>query len=333
MSDSGFVSRLKKTGLLLPPLADYTDYPYRMILAEFDPPFLCTEMVSPEALLRNNPKTMDMLRLVEGKHLNGVQLVGARKDSMGKAASMVEEIGFDYIDINMGCTVSTVTRTGAGLALMRDEDLAVDIVSEIIKKTSVPVTCKMRLGVSENNKNALSLSRKLVDIGVSEITVHGRTGEKKFGLEVDYEGIGEIVKQLEIPIVANGGIFNSEDGLNVFKLTGAEAVMPGRGLIGNPWIIPEILSIKEKIQYTDPTLDERKEVFLRHLEYTCDFFGERNGISLTRRVIGKYFSGAIRLSMLKLRSHKVNSVEKIRQLLDGLSEVNGRVQFDLRGHR
>lgn len=329
MTESGFVSRLKKTGLLLPPLADYTDYPYRRILAEFMPPFICTEMVSPEALLRDNPKTMDMLKIVEGEHLNGIQLVGSCKESMGKAASIVEDMGFDYIDINMGCTVSTVTRTGAGLALMRDEDLTIDIVSEVIRETSVPVTCKMRMGLSENNKNALSLSQRLVSIGVSAITVHGRTGEKKFCQEVDYDGIGEIVKQLEIPVVANGGIFNAEDGLNAFRLTESEAVMPGRALIGNPWIVPELLSIKNKAQYIVPSLDERKEVFLRHLDYTCDFFGERNGVFLTRRVIGKYFSGAIRLSMLKLRSHKVNSVEKIRQLLDGLKEVNEKVQFDL----
>lgn len=329
MSKAEFISRLKNTGLLLPPLADYTDYPYRRLLAGFNPPFICTEMVSPEALLRHNPKTLDMLKMVEGNHLNGVQLVGARKESMGKAAAIVEGMGYDYIDINMGCTVSTITRTGAGLALMRDEELALDIVSEVISKTSVPVTCKMRMGVSENNRNALSLSRKLEDIGVSAITVHGRTGEKKFGLQVDYEGIGEIVRQIKIPVVANGGIFKAEDGSNAFKLTGAEAVMPGRGLIGNPWIIPELLSLKKKVHYVAPSLEERKKVFLRHLDYTCDFFGERNGVSLTRRVIGKYFSGAIKLSMLKLRSHKVNSVEKIVQLLDGLQVVNGRVQFDL----
>ncbi len=163
---SGFIKRLEEAKLLLPPLAGYTDYPYRQVLSEFEPPFLCTEMVNPEALVRESQRTMEMVRMVKGAHLNGVQLVGSDEESMRKGAAIVESLGYDYIDINMGCTVKTVTRTGAGLSLMMDVKKAVSVTSAVVGAVDIPVTCKMRLGATEADKNALTLSRKLVDIGI-----------------------------------------------------------------------------------------------------------------------------------------------------------------------
>ncbi|MES0326459.1 MAG: tRNA-dihydrouridine synthase, partial [Candidatus Bathyarchaeia archaeon] len=279
---SGFVDRLKESRLLLPPLADYTDYPYRRILAEFDPPFMCTEMISPEALVRENQRTMEMVKMVEGNHLNGVQLVGSDVESMRNGAIMVEAMGYDYIDINMGCTVKTVTRTGAGLALMSDEDRAVSVTSAVVDAVDIPVTCKMRMGLTLETKNAESLSRKLVNEGISAITIHGRTGEKKFGLAVDLDGIKKVVDSIDVPVIANGGINSGDEAVNLLDATRATAVMPGRGLIGNPWLVNGIRSSLNGTKSPSPDLDEKKEVVMRHLSYLYDFYGERTGVILMR---------------------------------------------------
>lgn len=320
---SGFIKRLKGAKLLLPPLAGYTDYPYRRILSEFDPPFLCTEMINPEAFVMESQRTMEMVKMVEGNHLNGVQLVGSDEESMRKAAAMVESMGYDYIDINMGCTVKTITRTGAGLTLMTDMNRAVSVVSAVVGTVDIPITCKMRMGPTEANKNAASLSRKLVDEGVSAITVHGRTGEKKFGLDVSLEGIKEVVDGVDVPVIANGGVYTGEDAVNFLEATGADAIMPGRGLIGNPWLVNEIKSSLNDTKTLNIALVERKEVTLRHLRYLCDFYGERTGVILMRRLLGKYFSGCRNVSLLKIDSQKTGTINDVETLVERVKDVTG----------
>lgn len=322
-----FIKRLNKSKLLLPPLADYTDYPFRMVLVEFEPHFLCTEMVAPEALLRDNPKTLDMLRMVHGDHMNGAQLVGANPESMGKAASVLEEMGYEYIDINMGCIVKAVANTGAGVSLMGNEKKAVDIVSSVIDAVRIPVTCKMRLGVTEGNKNAWKLSRTLEEIGLTAITVHGRTGETKFGVKVDYDGIKKVVESVSIPVIANGSIFTGNDALDMIEKTGAYGIMPGRGLIGNPWIIPAVYCALNSSSYLEPSLEKKKKVFLIHLGFLCDFYGERTGVIKARRIIGKYFAGAVKIGRLKLQSNKTSSKAHMSSLLDYLTVEEGRVFY------
>jgi tRNA-dihydrouridine synthase B len=320
---SGFVDRLKESRLLLPPLADYTDYPYRRILAEFDPPFMCTEMISPEALVRENQRTMEMVKMVEGNHLNGVQLVGSDVESMRNGAIMVEAMGYDYIDINMGCTVKTVTRTGAGLALMSDEDRAVSVTSAVVDAVDIPVTCKMRMGLTLETKNAESLSRKLVNEGISAITIHGRTGEKKFGLAVDLDGIKKVVDSIDVPVIANGGINSGDEAVNLLDATRATAVMPGRGLIGNPWLVNGIRSSLNGTKSPSPGLDEKKEVVMRHLSYLCDFYGERTGVILMRRLLGKYFSGCRNAGQLKLDGQKTGTIKVVEALVERITDVDG----------
>jgi len=320
---SGFVDRLKESRLLLPPLADYTDYPYRRILAEFDPPFMCTEMISPEALVRENQRTMEMVKMVEGNHLNGVQLVGSDVESMRNGAIMVEAMGYDYIDINMGCTVKTVTRTGAGLALMSDEDRAVSVTSAVVDAVDIPVTCKMRMGLTLETKNAESLSRKLVNEGISAITIHGRTGEKKFGLAVDLDGIKKVVDSIDVPVIANGGINSGDEAVNLLDATRATAVMPGRGLIGNPWLVNGIRSSLNGTKSPSPGLDEKKEVVMRHLSYLCDFYGERTGVILMRRLLGKYFSGCRNAGQLKLDGPKTGTIKVVEALVERITDVDG----------
>jgi len=165
---------------MLPPLSGYTDYPYRQILAKFKPPFITTEMVNARAVVEGNQRTIQMLKKVTGSHFNGAQLLGKDPNFMAKAAKIIEDRGFDYVDINMGCTVRKVISKGEGVSLMKDEVLACKIVKTVSNAVDIPVTVKLRTGFCQQSINVISLSQKLACSGAAAITIHGRTGEKKF---------------------------------------------------------------------------------------------------------------------------------------------------------
>jgi len=317
---SEFNRRLLDSRLLLPPLTGYTDHPYRVIMAGFSPPFICTEMLSPQAIIHRNPKVMQTLEKIEGTHLSGVQLIGDNPAAMGEAAEIIESLGYDYVDINMGCTVGTVTRSGAGVSLMRSEERAYEVASAAAEAVGIPVTCKIRLGASSGNMNAVQLSRRLVEAGVSAITVHGRSGEKKFGLPVDFAGLKEVVENVEVPVVANGGIFTGRDALEMVRRTGAAAVMPGRGLIGNPWLITEIQSAFTGEPYAPPSLGERNEVCLIHLTQLCGFYGEQKGVVAMRRILHEYFSGCRHVNDMKQEVLRAASFSDVQALVDHVHE-------------
>jgi tRNA-dihydrouridine synthase B len=322
-----FVKRLLEAKLMLPPLAGYTDHPYRCVLAAFNPPFICTEMTSPHAIVHRSPKVMRSLEIIEGPHVSGVQLVGSDPGAIAEAAAITESIGYGYVDINMGCTVAEVTCTGAGIALMRSPERAVALVGAVADAVSIPVTCKMRLGASTSTANAVQLSQRLVEAGVSAITVHGRSGEKKFGLPVDHDGIRAVVDAVEVPVVANGGIFTGPDALEMVDRTGAAAVMPGRALIGNPWLVEEIRVAFAGEPYTPPPLEERKEVCRTHLRHLCDYYGEREGAVAMRRVLHEYFRGCKRLTELKRDALTVTSFSHIEVLLDRVHMDGGYMSY------
>jgi tRNA-dihydrouridine synthase B len=316
---------------MLPPLAGYTDYPYRCVLAGFSPPFICTEMLSPRAVIHGSPKFMRSLELIEGPHMSGVQLVGGDPGAMAVTARIVESLGYDYVDINMGCTVGTVTHSGAGVSLMRSPEKAIGVARATAEAVDIPVTCKMRLGASSGSVNAVQLSRRLVEAGVSAITVHGRSGEKKFGLPVDYEGIRAVVEDVDVPVVANGGVFTGRDALAMVERTGAAAVMPGRGLIGNPWLVKEIQSAFVGKPYAPPSLEEKKEVCLRHLRLLCGYYGEQGGVLAMRRVLHEYFPGCRRLTELKRKALMVTTLIEVQALLDRVHGDGSQMFYGERG--
>ena len=324
---SEFSKRLRDEKLILPPLAGYTDYPYRRLLAEFDAPFLCTEMVSCDAIARRNPRTLKMLKKPEGTHLNGAQLFGDDPVKMAEAAVFVEQLGFDYVDINMGCIVWAITRNGAGVSLMREPYKAHTVVKAVVDSVTVPVTCKIRLGETKIENNALELSKQLEEAGASAITVHGRSGEKKFGEKVNHEAIREVAESIDIPVVGNGGVFTGGDALEMMESAGVAAVMPGRVLIGNPWIVPEIKAALKGVTYTEPSLEVRKEVCGRHLDYLVDYVGEKDGVLTMRRVLPKYFMGAVHASDLRIRMDQLSTLEDALNELDRLIEVDNQVVY------
>jgi tRNA-dihydrouridine synthase B len=320
MAHDGFARRIRETKLLLPPLADYTDYPYRRIMAGFNPLFIITEMISASAVVHGGEKTKQMLTRTVGVACEGVQLVGSDPSMMAGAAKVIEGLGFDYVDINMGCTINKVTRQGAGISLMGDEAKARIIASAVIDAVSLPVTCKMRLGLSRDSLNAVSLSRKLEDIGVAAVTVHGRSGEKKWGMPVDFTELKRVVDALAIPVVGNGGVFTGKDALEMVEKTGVTAVMPGRGIVGNPWLVPEILSSFSGANYVPPTLRAKKETCLLHMRYLVEYYGEKGAAVRMRRILPEYFTGCQNLRTLRQDIHETSTPGEVAALLDKIGE-------------
>ncbi|MCX6663223.1 MAG: tRNA-dihydrouridine synthase [Euryarchaeota archaeon] len=330
MKSSLFIKILREKKLLLPPLSGYTDYPFRVILADFKPPFIITEMANARAIVQRNRRTMQILKIAEGKQYNGVQLIGSIPEYIGRAAKIVEDLGFDYIDINMGCTARKVASRGEGISLMKNEARACEIVAAVFGMVDLPVTCKLRLGPSKQSMNVVALSQKLVDAGAVALTIHGRSGEKKFGLPVDLRIMHEAASVLTIPIIANGGIYTGRDAQQMIQATGAAAVMPGRGLIGNPWIIPEILATISKTSYTPPTLQTKKEICRKHLDLLVDFYGERKAVLKMRSILPQYFSSCFFLKDLKLDVHQASNVSDIPMLLERLDDTKGYTIYDKR---
>ncbi|HVQ01372.1 MAG TPA: tRNA-dihydrouridine synthase [Candidatus Thermoplasmatota archaeon] len=328
MTLSFFLKTLKQKRLILPPLSGYTDYPYRTILARFHPPFLITEMANARAVVSNNRRTKEILRIADGPHQNGVQLIGGDPVSMKKAAVIVQDLGFDYLDINMGCTVRRVVSRGEGVSLMKQEARACEIVSGIASAVSVPITCKLRLGTTRQHVNVLSLSKKLVDAGAVALTIHGRTGEKKFGIPVDFSMVKEVAAQLSAPVVANGGINTGEDAMQILRSTGATAIMPGRALIGNPWLIIDIEHAFTHKPFAPPSLTEKKEICQEHLQELIDFYGERSAVHKMRSIVPHYFSSCLFLKQLKRDVHRAESAQDILHLLSRLTEQGHQMQYD-----
>jgi len=320
MKSSLFIKVLSEKKLLLPPLSGYTDYPYRVILSRFIPPFIITEMANARAIIQRNRRTMQMLKIADGDHYNGVQLVGSIPEYMGKAAEIVEQLGFDYIDINMGCTARKVACRGEGISLMKNENAACEIVTAVSNAVDLPVTCKLRLGASKQSMNVRALSQKLVEAGAVALTIHGRSGEKKFGMPVDLSVITETASTLKVPIIANGGIYTGIQAQQMIHITGATAVMPGRGLLGNPWIVPEILSCFSKHNYTPPTLQQKKDICLEHLRLLVEFYGERRAALKMHSILPHYFSSCLFLKDLKKDVHHVIKGEDIPILLERIRD-------------
>ena len=324
MKTTLFIKRLRETKLMLPPLTGFTDYPYRTILADFDPPFLTTEMINARALLQQNQRTLQMIQRVFGSHIQGVQLLGNDPTSMAKAAKIIEDLDFDYIDINMGCTSRKVTSRGEGVSLMNDEQRAYDIVHAVFQAVNIPITVKLRIGPSKNKITISSLSEKVIAAGAVALTIHGRTGEKKFASPIDLQTIKDVVQKVSVPIIANGGIFTGDDAKNVLFKTGAAAVMPGRGLIGNPWIVSEIHCALFGEPFSFPSLQEKKKICLKHTQELCNYYGERRGILHMRKILPKYFSQAQNIKELKRDVQCMATENDITVILGRIEERDSR---------
>jgi tRNA-dihydrouridine synthase B len=260
---------------LLAPLAGITNLPFRLIARHFGCDLCVTEMISANGLIRESAKTIEYLKTCPEDQPLGVQLFGADPDIMAQAAVIVAEHHPDLIDINMGCPVRKVVKTGSGAMLMKDPLLAGRIIAAVVKSVSFLVTVKIRAGWSRSTVNAAEMARVAEDAGAAAIIVHGRTADQGFSGHADWDVIAQVKSAVKIPIIGNGDIWQPQDALRMRNATGCDAVMVGRGALGNPWIFQGINQLFAGVSdRCRPSLSERRAIIKKHWEMETEIYGQ-----------------------------------------------------------
>ena len=274
------------------PMAGCTDLAFRLIGREKGMEFAFLEMVSADALVRRNDRTLGFLARTETDKPLGAQIVGCNSETMGEAAAMLEDMGFDLVDINCGCPVPKVTAPGGGSALLVDPGKTQKIFESVVKKTKhIPVTVKMRKGFAdETGEEAVRIAKIAEDAGLSAVTVHGRTRVQGYSGNADWDAIAKVKKAVRIPVFGNGDVNNGEDAKRLLETSGCDGVMIGRGGLGNPWIYKSIeAAINHETLPGEPVLAEKKETALKHLELEIQNEGEKIAVLKFRRIACWYF--------------------------------------------
>ncbi len=307
-----------KTKVFQSPMADCTDIAFRLIARELGLAFAFTEMISAEALVRWNKGTLPLLRKVPKDKPLGAQLVGHSPVSMGKAAAMIEALGFEVLDLNCGCPVRKVTGPGAGSALLQNPELAQEIFRNVmahIKK--IPVTVKMRAGFTDpSGKEALHLARIAEKEGLSAVTVHGRTRAQGYTGKADWKVIRLVKKALKIPVFGNGDIFTPEDAQRMLETTGCDGVAIGRGALGNPWIYAGIEALLSGHSPKIPSFEEKKRVALEHLRLEVKYAGEKMGALHSRRIAAWYFKGCPNVAQFREKINRASTFKEMTVLME-----------------
>jgi nifR3 family TIM-barrel protein len=277
------------SNLFLSPLAGYTNLPFRLIIRRIGGAGLCTtDLVNARSLIERNKKAHKLIETCPEDRPLAVQLYGTVPGEMREAALLLESLGVDVVDINMGCPMRKICRNGGGSAMMADHEKAAHLVRTMAEAVKIPVTCKMRLGWDDANITAPDLARALEDAGAAAITVHGRTRQQGFSGKVNVAGIRSVVQAVRsIPVVGNGDITTPQAAQTMFAQTGCSAI--GRGAFYNPWIFQHTahyLATGELLP--EPTFDERLAVMRRHLDLMVDVFGEPHGCLKFRKVALEY---------------------------------------------
>lgn len=283
---------LQKNPLVLAPMAGITDLPFRIICREMGAGLVYSEMVSAEALVRKQPRTTDMLVTDPGERPVAFQIFGCKPASMAGAAALLSEREIDFIDINMGCPVPKVLRSGAGSALLRDLSLAREIMASVVGLAKKPVTVKIRLGWDSKSIIAVELARAAEEAGIAAVTVHARTKVQGFSGRADWGMIRTVKESVRIPVIGNGDVRTAQDARRMQEETHCDGVMIGRAIEGNPWIFREAKQYLETgILPPSPTIEERVTVMLRHLHDVIAMLGEHVGVREMRKHLCWYTKG------------------------------------------
>jgi nifR3 family TIM-barrel protein len=303
--------------LLLAPMEDVSDPPFRALCKEQGADVVYTEFISSEGLIRSAQKSVMKLDIFEKERPVGIQIFGANLDSMLQSVEIVESVKPDIIDINFGCPVKKVVSKGAGAGILKDIDLMVSLTKEMCKRTNLPITIKTRLGWDENSIKIVEVAERLQDVGAKAISIHGRTRAQMYKGNADWTLIREVKnnQRMFIPVFGNGDVNSPERARVMRDEYGLDGAMIGRASIGNPWFFKEVKQYLKNGETLDPpTIDERIITAKRHLEMSVKWKGERLGLLETRRHYSNYFKGIPDFKPYRTRLVTSDTLEEIMEV-------------------
>lgn len=306
-----------ENNILLAPMAGITDLPFRLICERFNPGITTTEMVSSKAILYNDEKTKKLMNITNEKRPIAIQIFGSDIEAMSYASKYVSNIA-DVVDINMGCPAPKVTKNGDGSSLLKNLDHAGEIIDAVVKNSTVPVSLKIRLGWDKENIVATEIAKIAEQVGISMITVHGRTRSEFYSGKSDLEEIAKVKENVKIPVIGNGDIIDEESAENMFKKTNVDGIMIGRGAIGNPWIFERVkYYLKTENKLPNMSLNEKRKIITEHFLLELQEKGEYTGIREFRKHLAYYSKGLGKASEFR---KKINTLEKSKDVIECINE-------------
>lgn len=317
--------------LLLAPMEDVSDPPFRAVCKDNGADLMYTEFISSEGLIRDAIKSRKKLDIFDYERPVGIQIFGGDEESLSLAAKIVEVTNPDLLDINFGCPVKKVALRGAGAGVLKDVDLMVRLTAAVVKSTSLPVTVKTRLGWDENNLNIEEVAERLQDVGIKALAIHGRTRAQMYKGEADWTLIGKVKNnpRIQIPIFGNGDIDSPEKAVEYKNRYGVDGIMIGRAAIGYPWIFNEIKHyMKTGTHLPAPTIQDRVSVARKHLYKSVEWKNPVVGINEMRRHYTNYLKGLPNIKEYRGKLVTLKTVEEIDEVLNEIERVYAGHQFE-----
>jgi len=317
--------------LLLAPMEDVSDPPFRALCKEQGADVVFTEFISSEGLIRDAVKSTMKLDIYEKERPVGIQIFGANLDSMLQTVDIVEKSKPDIIDINFGCPVKKVVSKGAGAGILKDIDLMVSLTSEMVKRTHLPITVKTRLGWDENSIKIVEVAERLQDVGCKAISIHGRTRAQMYKGDANWAPIAEVKNnpRMHIPVFGNGDITSPEKAMEMRDKFGLDGAMIGRATIGNPWFFKQVKHYFETGKHLAPiTLEARVEAARRHLQMSIDWKGEILGVFETRRHYTNYFRGIPHFKEYRMKMVTSDDSASVFKAFDEVLDKFSDYQFE-----
>lgn len=298
-----------KNNVFLAPMAGVTDLPFRILCKEMGAGLVVSEMVSSKGMYYNDPGTKYLTQVDPKERPIAIQIFGSDPKIMGNVVSehLNNRDDVDIIDINMGCPAPKIVKNGDGSALMKNPKLAGEIIREVVKASTKPVTLKIRMGWDHDSINGIDIAKIAEAEGIAALTIHARTKDMFYSGVADWDFIKMVKDNITIPVIGNGDIFHPEDGVRMFKHTNCDAIAIGRGAQGNPWIFKRIINMMEGKLDELPTIEEIVNLSIRHLELVCSIKGEGVGVREMRKHVAWYLKGLPNSNEVK---NKINTMEK-----------------------